>query len=50
MVRVGVRFIFYYSELASFDPRSKVLQTLLGRKKHEEEMSYESGPSHILSH
>ena len=50
MVRVGVRFIFYYSELASFDPRSKMLQTLLARKKPEEEMSYEPGPSHVLLH
>ena len=40
-VRVRVRFISFYSELAPTDPWCNMLQTLLGRKKYEKEMSDE---------
>ena len=40
-LRVRVRFIFFYSELVPTDSWSKMLQTLLGRKKYEEVMSNE---------
>ena len=40
-LRVRVRFIFFYSELAPTDSWSNMLQTLLGRKKYEEVMSNE---------
>ena len=37
-VRVRVRFILFYSELTPSDPRCNMLQTLLERKKYEEEI------------
>ena len=41
MVRIRVRvwFILFYYELGSTDPWCNTLQTLLGRKIYEEEMS-----------
>ena len=38
-VRVRGRFLLFYSELAPTDPSCNMLQTLLGRTKHEETMS-----------
>ena len=43
-VRVGVRFILFYSELASTDPWCHMFHTLPGRKKYEEVMSDEHPP------
>ena len=40
-VRVKVRFLLFYYELAPSDPSFKMLQTLHGRKKYEEAMSDE---------
>ena len=40
-VRVRVRFLSFYSELAPTDPWCNMLQTLLGQKLHEEVMSDE---------
>ena len=37
-VRVRVSFILFYSELTPSDPRCNMLQTLLERKKYEEEI------------
>ena len=56
-VRVIVRFLLFYSELTSTDLRCNMFQTLLGRKKYEEEMSDEHalafagiGPTLTLKH
>ena len=40
-VRVRVRFLLFYYELAHTDPSFNMLQTLLGQKKYEEAMSDE---------
>ena len=40
-VSVRVRFILFYSELASADLLCNMIQTLLGRKEYEREMSDE---------
>ena len=44
-VRVRVRFILFYFELAPIDPPCNMLQTLPARKKYEEEMSDEEPPT-----
>ena len=41
IVRVRVRFILLYSESVPTEPCCNMLQTLLGSKKYEEEMSNE---------
>ena len=41
MLRVRVRFLLFYSELAPTDPSCNMLHTLLGQKKYEEAVSDE---------